>query len=119
MGSSNSSGTLGQDTGICNPKIGSVLSSLFSNSPSRIAAIIALVYLSLIPEPGPYGPPLQPVLISHRFTFDWVLFLLNISAYTVGCKGIKGSPKQAEKDGIGSLTPASVPATFAVYPEIK
>ena len=25
----------------------------------------------------------------------------------------------AEKEGVGSTTPASVPATFAVYPEMK
>jgi len=40
--------------------------------------------------------------------------LLNISAYFVGCNGIKGAPKQAEKLGTGSTTPASVPATLAV-----
>jgi len=37
----------------------------------------------------------------------------------VGCKGKKASPKQAEKVGSGSSIPISVPATFAVYPEIK
>jgi len=29
---------------------------------------------------------------------------------------MKASPKQAEKDGTGSLIPISVPATLAVYP---
>ena len=29
-------------------------------------------------------------------------------------QSIKGAPKQAEKLGVGSVTPASVPATFAV-----
>ena len=37
----------------------------------------------------------------------------------VGCKGIKGDPKQAEKVAWGSVTPRSVPATFAVYPLMK
>jgi hypothetical protein len=36
-----------------------------------------------------------------------IFFLLNISAYFVGCSGIK-APKQAEKLGCGSVTPASV-----------
>lgn len=31
--------------------------------------------------------------------------------------GKKASPKQAEKVGVGSLMPCSVPATFDVYPE--
>tara|TARA_B110000858_G_scaffold27891_1_gene29450 strand:- start:1134 stop:1268 length:135 start_codon:yes stop_codon:yes gene_type:complete len=44
------------------------------------------------------------------------LFILsiNISAYFEGCNGIKGAPKQAEKDGVGSKTPDSVPAILAV-----
>jgi hypothetical protein len=32
---------------------------------------------------------------------------------------MKGSPKQAENVARGSVTPISVPATFAVYPEMK
>jgi len=32
----------------------------------------------------------------------------------VGCKGKNAYPKHAEKVGEGSLTPTSVPATFAV-----
>ena len=47
------------------------------------------------------------------------IFSISISAYTVGCKGIKGLPKQAEKIGIGSSIPISVPPSFEVYPEIK
>jgi len=39
---------------------------------------------------------------------------MSISAYFEGCKGINGAPKQAEKEGVGSTTPDSVPATFAV-----
>jgi len=46
-------------------------------------------------------------------------FFASISAYKVGCNGKKASPKQAEKVGTGSLIPYSVPATLAVYPEIK
>lgn len=36
-----------------------------------------------------------------------------------GWRGKKASPKQAENDGTGSVTPTSVPATLAVYPLIK
>jgi hypothetical protein len=37
----------------------------------------------------------------------------------VGCSGINGAPKQVENVVVGSVIPASVPATFAVYPEMK
>jgi hypothetical protein len=32
---------------------------------------------------------------------------------------MKGAPKQVEKVMVGSVMPVSVPATFAVYPDIK
>ena len=32
---------------------------------------------------------------------------------------MKGAPKQVEKVGCGSVTPRSVPATFAVKPDKK
>ena len=59
------------------------------------------------------------MLTNQTLTPDSFIFLINICAYSVGCKGIKGAPKQAEKEGCGSTTPASVPATLLVYPEIK
>ena len=37
----------------------------------------------------------------------------------VGCRDMKGAPKQAEKVATGSVTPRSVPATLAVYPARK
>jgi hypothetical protein len=37
----------------------------------------------------------------------------------VGCRVKKADPKQAEKVDSGSVTPRSVPATLAVYPERK
>ena len=46
-------------------------------------------------------------------------FSPSILAYTPGCLGRKGAPKQAEKVAVGSVTPRSVPATLAVYPERK
>jgi len=42
-----------------------------------------------------------------------------MSAYFVGCQTRKTAPKQAEKVACGSVTPRSVPASFAVYPERK
>ena len=41
------------------------------------------------------------------------------SAYFVGCHTMNGAPKQAENVASGSVTPISVPATFAVYPLMK
>ena len=38
-------------------------------------------------------------------------------AYTEGGCGRNGAPKQAENVGCGSVTPISVPASFAVNPE--
>ena len=38
----------------------------------------------------------------------------NSSAYLLGCQTMKAAPKQAEKVASGSVTPTSVPATFAV-----
>ena len=42
-----------------------------------------------------------------------------MAAYTEGSSGRKGSPKQVEKVGTGSVTPISVPATLLVKPETK
>ena len=43
----------------------------------------------------------------------------SILAYTPGCSGRNGAPKQEEKVADGSVTPRSVPATLAVYPDRK
>src|SRR5574341_1165160 len=42
-----------------------------------------------------------------------------MSAYTCGWSGRNGAPKHAENVSLGSVTPRSVPATLAVYPERK
>lgn len=73
----------------------------------------------LILFPYPNLPPDHPVFTSHTFVLCYLTFLANISAYKVGWRGKKASPKQAEKAGTGSVIPNSVPATLAVYPEIK
>ena len=52
--------------------------------------------------------PLLPVEIVGRET-----------PYFVGCKLKKAAPKQAEKVGVGSVIPRSVPANLAVKPERK
>ena len=62
---------------------------------------------------------LNKIYCAKMITLFCFILLISISAYFVGCKGIKGAPKHAEKDGSGSITPASVPATLLVYPEIK
>ena len=84
------------------------------NHHLKAAFIIARVYCNFMRVPTPYGPPVHPVLTSQTLTPASFIFLLNISAYLVGCNGINGAPKQAEKEGTGSTTPASVPAIFAV-----
>ena len=41
------------------------------------------------------------------------------SAYLAGCQTRNGAPKHGENVASGSVTPISVPATFAVYPLMK
>ena len=86
----------------------------FSSEPSRAALISARVYLSLMRFPTPNLPPDQPVLTNQTFTLLVSILPINILAYLAGCNGINGAPKQAENSGLGSNTPSSVPATFAV-----
>jgi len=45
--------------------------------------------------------------------------LTSSSPYLVGCSDRKAAPKQAEKVGVGSVIPRSVPASLAVKPERK
>ena len=45
--------------------------------------------------------------------------LTSSSAYFVGCSDRKAAPKHAEKVGVGSVIPRSVPASFEVKPERK
>ena len=41
----------------------------------------------------------------------------NNVAYRIGGSGRNGAPKQAENVALGVVTPRSVPASLAVYPE--
>ena len=50
---------------------------------------------------------------------DFSIFLTSSSAYLVGCSSRKAWPKQAEKVGVGSVMPRSVPASLAVKPDRK
>ena len=63
--------------------------------------------------------PFQPVLIRYTFAPDFSTLSASIWAYTEGSRGRKGSPKQVEKVGTGSLMPISVPATLEVKPDTK
>src|SRR5689334_25156861 len=69
--------------------------------------------------PTPYGPPVHPVFTNH--TRDWcrAIFSPSILAYRLGGSGRKGAPKHVLNVAFGSVTPFSVPATFAVYPDRK
>src|SRR6476646_4916289 len=81
--------------------------------------MIARVSLSFIREPVPYAPTLQPVLTSQAFAFCCCILAASSSAYLEGRHTRKGPPKQGENVACGSVTPISVPATFAVYPLMK
>ena len=50
---------------------------------------------------------------------DFFIFFTSSSPYLVGCSDRKAAPKQAEKVGVGSVMPRSVPASLAVKPERK
>ncbi len=67
--------------------------------------------------PTPNGPPVQPVFTSQTLAPCWSSFSPSIRAYTRGGCGRNGAPKHVEKVGCGSVTPSSVPASFAVNPE--
>src|SRR5207245_7842903 len=69
--------------------------------------------------PPPSRPPVHPVSTSQHCTPCRAIFSPSSVAYTLGCSGRNGAPKQAEKVAFGSVTPRSVPATLAVYPDRK
>jgi hypothetical protein len=115
-GSSTSVGTPRTAVGICNPKIGCVTNFAERSDPSKIAVTNALVYANLNLDPVPYGPPVHPVFNNQTSDLCVAIRSRSISAYRIGGRGMNGPPKHAEKFGIGSVTPASVPASFHVYP---
>lgn len=64
-------------------------------------------------------PPVQPVFTSQHVVVFCLRRSSSMLAYTVARRGMNGAPKHAEKVGVGSVTPSSVPATFAVNPDRK
>ena len=50
---------------------------------------------------------------------DFSIFFTSSSPYLVGCSSRKAWPKQAEKVGVGSVMPRSVPASLEVKPDRK
>ena len=83
--------------------------------PSRIASMIPRVSRIEILFPEPF----HPVLTRYAFAPLICILLTSSSAYLVGCSSRKACPKQAEKVGVGSVIPRSVPASFAVNPDRK
>ena len=73
-----------------------------------------LVWLMFIRCPVPYGPPVQPVLMSQTGTSYASRRSISMWAYSPGWRGRNGWPKPAEKVALGSITPTSVPASLAV-----
>ena len=63
--------------------------------------------------------PFQPVFTRKAFAPDFSIFFTSSTAYLVGCSSRKAWPKQAEKVGVGSVMPRSVPASLAVKPDRK
>ena len=58
--------------------------------------------------------PLQPAFTSQARVPYCFIFAASSSAYLLGCQTRDGPPKQGENVADGSVTPTSVPATFAV-----
>ena len=83
--------------------------------PSRMASMIPRVSRMEIRFPVPF----QPVFTRYAFAPLFFIFFTSSSAYLVGCSSRNACPKQAEKVGVGSVIPRSVPASFAVKPERK
>ena len=86
-----------------------------SIEPSRMASMMPLVSLIEIRLPVPF----QPVFTRYALAPDFFMRLTSSSPYLVGCSDRKAAPKQAEKVGVGSVIPRSVPASLAVKPERK
>src|SRR5574344_1841089 len=63
--------------------------------------------------------PFQPVFTRYAFAPLFSFFFTSSSPYLVGWSERNAAPKQAEKVGVGSVIPRSVPASFAVKPERK
>src|ERR1043165_1359933 len=82
-------------------------------------SIIERVCLRLMRLPLPYAPPAQPVFTSQTRALCFFIFAASNSAYLLGCQTRNGPPKHGENVACGSVTPTSVPATFAVYPLTK
>src|SRR6516225_8840023 len=80
---------------------------------------MARVRDSFMRLPTPWPPPLQPVFTSQTLDLWPCIFSAKSPAYFMGCQTRKGPPKHGEKVACGSVTPTSVPATFAVYPLMK
>src|SRR5207302_2568229 len=118
-GKSSASGTPGTVSGTSSPNTGSGAVGMRSSVPASAARTVARVRPRRIRSPTRYGPPVQPVFTSQHCTPCCAIFSPKSEAYTLGARGRNGAPKQVEKVALGSVTPRSVPATLAVYPDRK
>lgn len=107
--------TPGNSVGTSKSKYGICLVGALSMEPSKMASMIPLVSFMEIRLPVPF----QPVLTKYAFAPAFSIFLTNSSAYFVGCSERNAAPKHAEKVGVGSVIPLSVPANLAVNPDKK
>src|SRR6478736_4085527 len=116
-GSRSALSTPGTEIGTSKPKTGSVRYSTPSSAPERAACRRPRVAVIGMRWPTPNGPPVQPVFTSQTLAPCLSSFSPSSRAYTAGGCGRNGAPKHVENVGWGSVTPSSVPASFAVNPE--
>ena len=67
--------------------------------------------------PTPYGPPVQPVFTSHTLAPCRSSFSPSVPRRPPGAAGETARRSTVENVGCGSVTPSSVPASFAVKPD--
>ena len=63
--------------------------------------------------------PFQPVFTRYALAPLCSMRFTSSSAYLVGWSDRNAAPKQAEKVGVGSVMPRSVPASLLVKPDRK
>src|SRR3954462_15754198 len=81
-GDSTAEGTSGTEVGTSNPNTGSLVNLTFSIEPESAARSMALVCVSFILVPVPYGPPVHPVFTSQTFALCREIRSPSIREYT-------------------------------------
>ena len=109
-----SAGTSGTAEGTWMPKIGSRRVGTSRSRPSTTARTIARVWAMEMRWPMPCEAPTRPVLRIQTWALWRVTRSISMFAYVAGGSTRNGAAKQVLNVASGSVTPRSVPATFAV-----